>query len=185
MKADKKSSVVTKTKNGIGAVGNVLAEPAAAYHIKQQPSTTQRFYQRSVSLLGMEGSKAYTHISNNTDFIAVIRNGVPKKALDTLMDNTGITVNEIAAIIRTSDRTLRRYTPQQKLDPSQSERVIELAKLYSRGEDVFGSMDSFIEWMNSSIMALGDKRPKEFLDTSVGIDMLMDELGRIEQGIFA
>ena len=186
MKGDKKTGIASKIKSTIEtiAISNIAADHAA-YYKAGTPNTILEFYNRSVSLLGLEGTKAYSQITNNTDFISIIRNGVPKKAIDTLMDNTGITVNEIAAIIRTSDRTLRRYTPQQKLDPGQSERIIELAKLYSRGEDVFGTMESFKEWMNSTIMALGDRRPKEFLDTSVGIDMLMDELGRIEQGIFA
>ncbi len=75
--------------------------------------------------------------------------------------------------------------PKQKLNAEQSERVIELAKLYSRGEEVFDSLDAFKEWMDNRIMALGNKKPKEFLDTSLGIEMLMNELGRIEQGIFA
>ena len=152
---------------------------------KKIPETAPDIYNRSVALLGMKGVKAFAHIHNNTDFIAVIRNGVPKKALDSLLENTGISVSEIAHIIKTSDRTLRRYTPQQKLGPDQSERLIELATLYSRGEEVFGSIEAFKEWMNSTILALGNKKPKEFLDTSMGIDMLMDELGRIEHGIFA
>ncbi|MBK7098856.1 MAG: DUF2384 domain-containing protein [Sphingobacteriales bacterium] len=46
-------------------------------------------------------------------------------------------------------------------------------------------MDQFKLWMSSPVMALGNKMPKEFLDTSMGIDLLMDELGRIEYGIFA
>lgn len=140
---------------------------------------------RSVALMGMNGVKAFAHIRSNADFIIVIRKGVPKKALDTLLENTGISISEIANIIKTSDRTLRRYTPQQKLDSEQSERLIELAKLYSRGEEVFETMEAFKEWMNSTILALGNKKPKTFLDTSIGIAMLMDELGRIEHGIFA
>ena len=101
------------------------------------------------------------------------------------MDFTGLTVAEISTIIRTSDRTLRRYTARQKLNPEQSERIIELAKLYSRGEEVFGNMDAFKQWMNSTVIALGNKKPKTYLDTSLGIDLLMNELGRIEHGIFA
>ena len=108
-----------------------------------------------------------------------------KKALDNLINITGISSAEMSAIMRTSERTLRRYSPKQKLNAEQSERVIELAKIYSRGEQVFGTLDAFKEWMNGSVMALGNKKPKEFLDTSMGIEMLMDELGRIEHGIFA
>lgn len=141
--------------------------------------------QRSVALMGLSGSKAFKEIRNDADFIECIRLGVPKVALDNIMEMAGFSVGEISSIIRTSDRTLRRYTPSTKLNPEQSERVIEVAKLYSRGEEVFGNLDTFKIWMNSSVLALGNKSPKEYLDTSLGIDMLMDELGRIEHGVFA
>jgi uncharacterized protein (DUF2384 family) len=39
--------------------------------------------------------------------------------------------------------------------------------------------------MNSTVMALGNIKPKELLDTSLGIEILMNELGKIEHGIFA
>ncbi len=140
---------------------------------------------RAIAFLGMEGKKDFSAITNFIDFISVIRKGVSKKAMDRLMEITGITPKEMAFIIRVSDRTLRRYKSQTLLNPEQSERVVELARLYSRGEQVFGNLESFKEWMNSTVMALGNKKPKEFLDTSLGINILMDELGKIEHGIFA
>jgi len=60
-----------------------------------------------------------------------------------------------------------------------------MAKLYSRGEEVFGNMEKFREWMNTVLLPFGNKKPKEFLDTSLGIRMILDELGRIEHGILA
>ena len=163
----------------------MVEEPAAIYYAASPNTMLQNFISRSIHLLGMSSFPSFSKVNNSTDFIPVIRTGIPKKALDNLMDNTGITVPEITKIIRTSDRTLRRYAASQKLNPEQSERLIELAKLYSRGEEVFGSMEGFKTWMDSSVMALGSKKPKEFLDTSIGIDLLMNELGRIEHGIFA
>jgi putative toxin-antitoxin system antitoxin component (TIGR02293 family) len=143
------------------------------------------YMRRSVDLMGMANEKTFMHVANDKDLIPVIRAGVPKKALDTLVTKTGINKNELPNILSTSERTLRRYSEKQKLNPEQSERIIELAKLYSRGEDVFGNLDAFKEWMEGSVMALGNKKPIEFLDTSLGIQLLMDELGRIEHGIFA
>jgi putative toxin-antitoxin system antitoxin component (TIGR02293 family) len=156
-----------------------------AYAGANKESNQESYIKRSLALMGMEAVKPFSEVENVSDFISCIREGVPKQALDNLINITGITTNEISGIIRTSDRTLRRYTPKQKLNAEQSERVIELAKLYSRGEEVFDSLDAFKEWMDNRIMALGNKKPKEFLDTSLGIEMLMNELGRIEQGIFA
>jgi putative toxin-antitoxin system antitoxin component (TIGR02293 family) len=134
---------------------------------------------------GLFGRKDIFPIRNEVDYIDVIRQGIPKKAIDKLMEITNLTTAEMALIMRLSDRTLRRYKPQTLLNPEQSERVVELTRLYSRGEEAFGNLESFKEWMNSTVMALGNKKPKEFLDTSLGIDILMNELGRIEHGIFA
>lgn len=175
---------------------NILEEAAVSYitrksfiHIEKKSGEEHKnnssHIKRSVSLLGTSSLKPFSTVQNNADFIACIREGIPRKALDELMAYTGITTDEISAILHISSRTLRRYTPQQKLNESQTERLIEIAKLYSRGEEVLGSINAFKEWMNSTVMALGNKKPKTFLDTSLGIDILMNELGRIERGIFA
>ena len=140
---------------------------------------------RAIDLMGMIGKKPFEAIKKNTDIIIAIRTGVPKKALDILIAKTGISINELPGILHISDRTLRRYTSSQKLNAELSERVIELAMLYSRGEDVFENLSAFNEWMDSTVMAFGNKKPKEYLDTSLGIQILFEELGRIEHGIFA
>jgi len=159
---------------------NKVSEPAVMYGYTPDPVTV-----RTIMLMGMEGKKDFTAIKSENDFIKLIRAGIPRQAMTHLMEVADISLTEMASIVHTSDRTLRRYTPQQKLSTEQSERMVEMAKLYSRGEEVFGTMDSFKEWMNSTLLPFGDKKPKEFLDTSLGINMLMDELGRIEHGIFA
>ena len=143
------------------------------------------YVKRALTLMGVASSVPFNAVQNVADFIHCIRAGVPKKALDNLVEVTGLGNAEMAGIVRTSERTLRRYSAKQKLNAEQSERVIELAKVYSRGEEVFGSLDAFREWMNGVVLALGNKKPKELLDTSLGIEMIMDELGRIEHGIFA
>jgi putative toxin-antitoxin system antitoxin component (TIGR02293 family) len=138
---------------------------------------------KAVHLLGVE--KRYQSIDRETDFIELIRAGISKKSLDHLISLIGYSIAEIADIIHVSDRNLRRYTADEKLNTEQSERLVEMARLYSKGEEVFGAMDSFKTWMSSEILALGNQKPKSFLDTSLGIDMLMKELGRIEHGVFA
>jgi putative toxin-antitoxin system antitoxin component (TIGR02293 family) len=129
------------------------------------------------------GSK--TEVANETDFIDIIRNGLNRKALDRLMLLTGLSASEIASFIHVSDRTLRRYKPSTILNPEQSERVLEIAHLYTRGEEVFGDMEAFKEWVDSELMALGNKKPKAFLDTSRGVLMVDAILGRIEHGVFS
>ena len=61
----------------------------------------------------------------------------------------------------------------------------ELSSLYQYGAEVFGNEEKFIVWLESKNIALGGKKPKEMLDTNLNINLLKDELVRIEYGIFA
>lgn len=162
------------------AKGSVVNELFATYNI---PTATSA--KGALQMMGIEGKKGIASVTNDNDLISVIRSGIPRVAMDHLMEIADISLLEMAAIVHTSDRTLRRYTPAQKLSQEQSERMVELARLYSRGEQVLGSLPEFRQWMSTRLLAFGDKKPKEFLDTSLGINMIMDELGRIEHGIFA
>jgi putative toxin-antitoxin system antitoxin component (TIGR02293 family) len=153
-----------------------VAEPLAPYEATVK--TLEYLGGRSSVLAGMK-------IVEEKDFITLIKKGIPRKSLDQLLIATGLTAAEIAAIMHTSDRTLRRYKPSTLLNPEQSERVVEIARLYSRGAEVMGNAENFKEWMNASLTSLGGRTPKEFLDTSMGIEILMDTLGRIEQGVFS
>jgi putative toxin-antitoxin system antitoxin component (TIGR02293 family) len=168
------------THDGGDSDTNIVSEPVVAYGNVYDTMTV-----RTIGLMGMEGKRGFANIKNDSDLIGVIRAGIPKQAMTHLMDVADISLNEMASIIHTSDRTLRRYAPQQKLSQEQSERMVEMAKLYSRGEEVFGTMEQFKQWMDTLLLPFGNKKPKAFLDTSLGIKMIMDELGRIEHGIFA
>lgn len=117
--------------------------------------------------------------------ISLIKSGVSRQSLDDLIAATGLSLSELADCMHMTERTLRNYTPQTRLGPEQSERAIEIANLYEKGTETFGSLQAFKKYMDSEVMALGGKKPKAFLDTSVGIEFLKDELGRIQYGVFA
>ncbi len=170
---------IRKKYNTPPASGNQLQEPAVAYYSVQDSNWD------ALKLMGLDTEGNFEPVKNTVDFINRIREGISKAALDHLSAIIGLSGAEMAGIVHTSDRTLRRYSPDQKLTADQSERIVELAKLYARGAGVFDSLELFKIWMSTPIDALGAKKPKEFLDTSMGIDLLMDELGRIEHGIFA
>jgi len=160
-------------------IQSAVEEPMAVY-------STTGSVGASLNLLG--GSEIFrgsAEIKGKFDYLNIIRKGLSRKSLDYLMMHTGISALEMSDILHTTDRTLRRYTEDTLLNPEQSERALEIARLYTRGEEVFESMDFFKDWMDSVVVALGNKKPKEFLDTSLGIEILMEELGRIEQGVFA
>ena len=70
------------------------------------------------------------------------------------------------------------------LDSAVSDRLVQLADLYAYGREVLGQ-DIFRQWTQTPLRTLGGKRPKDLLFTSVGIDLIKDELLRIEYGVYA
>lgn len=126
-----------------------------------------------------------TNLKSDSDTLALIRAGIKKVVLNKAIDLMGLSLDEMAVILHTTDRTLRRYSDSTVLSMEQSERIVELAKLYTIGSDVFDGLENFKEWINQPLIALNSKSPKSFLDTSIGIKLLMQLLNRIEYGIYS
>ena len=81
---------------------------------------------------------------------------------------------------------MQRYKKERKsFDSNSSEKIIEIALLYKYGIEVFGNKEKFNTWLETKNVALGGIVPKELLDNTFGINLLKDELTRIEYGILA
>ena len=116
----------------------------------------------------------------------VVRDGLSYNYFSTLSDRIHIEMQEWADYLHISERTIQRYKKEGKVfDPIYSEKIILVELLYKKGVDVFGIEDNFYTWMDTRSIALVGVKPKDLLDTSFGITMVYDELGRIEHGIFA
>jgi len=63
---------------------------------------------------------------------------------------------------------------------------LRLAKnLLEKGAEVFGNEPKFDLWLNTENLALGNIKPKSLFDSTFGINLLIDELTRIEHGVLA
>jgi len=118
--------------------------------------------------------------------INIIREGIKFDAFIEFANRISFTIPEWSGILHISLRTLQRYQRENLLfDPLQSEKIIEIAILHKKGTDVFGDPAKFNSWLDTENLALGKIKPKKLLDSSFGINMIKDELGRIEYGILA
>jgi putative toxin-antitoxin system antitoxin component (TIGR02293 family) len=57
--------------------------------------------------------------------------------------------------------------------------------LFEHGTDVFGSVESFRRWLDKPAYGLDNQVPFALLHTSGGMDLIQDELIRIEYGDLA
>ena len=124
-------------------------------------------------------------IGDFSSSILVARNGVKYGFLLDVAEKLSISLQELSDVLHVSLRTLQRYVPSRKLDTEASSKTLQLAVILKMGIEVFGSEKATNTWMNSQIPAFGGKRPKDFLDTPFGFQMLEEELTRIQYGVFA
>lgn len=124
-------------------------------------------------------------VGRTTDLSQLAEEGLPKQALIVFMEKSNLDENRLFAYLDITKRALTNYKPQEKLRLYISDRLIHLAELYAKGNELFNSTDSFNEWLNRPSVDLMGEKPIEFIHTRKGIDELLHVLGRIEHGVLA
>jgi putative toxin-antitoxin system antitoxin component (TIGR02293 family) len=119
------------------------------------------------------------------DLIDLGRKGVSKESLLHLAQSMGLPVSKMAALLPVTERTIQRYAPKEHFDRVVSENILHLAEVVARGIEVFEDNDRFMTWIDQPSTALGGRSPKSLLSSRFGIDMVLDELTRIEHGVAA
>lgn len=123
---------------------------------------------------------------NRTALVILALKGVSATRFFEIADLTGYKREQLAEVFDTSLKTFQRYEREQKkLNPQDSEKVLKIMALFQTGESVFGSAEAFRRWMDKPAYGLGNQIPFDLLHTSGGIDLIMDEVIRIEYGDLA
>src|SRR6188508_640928 len=113
---------------------NEVAEPMLAYSV--QPNLF-------VTVFGNAAKHFNTLGASSFDMLTLSRQGLPKSGLMALAKKISLTLQEFATIMHISERTLQRYDDNAIIKVEYAEKAVELARLYTRGEEVFGSLDKF------------------------------------------
>jgi putative toxin-antitoxin system antitoxin component (TIGR02293 family) len=102
-----------------------------------------------------------------------------------ISDKLGVQQKEAADLMGMSVRTFQRLEKTAELTPAASENVVKLAELYEVGLRAFDdNAESFASWLTSRVPALNNEKPITLLSSNLGIDLVKDELLRIEYGIY-
>ena len=114
------------------------------------------------------------------------RHGVTSHFVTDLLAKFMFSKQELALLIAISPKTLDRHLQGQKaFSGLQAERLLRLGDLYMEGIGIFGNQSRFLKWLNSEVIALDATTPRSWLDTQQGIDLISDEMVRIQHGVFA
>ncbi len=112
--------------------------------------------------------------------------GVDANLFYDMVDITGLPKDVLAEYLDISTKTLERYKKQRKkLNSMRSEVLLKLVTLYKKGIEVFGYIHAFRTWLNKPAYGLDEALPAKLMVTSTGIDVIIEELVRIEYGDLA
>jgi len=119
------------------------------------------------------------------DWIEVIRNGIPAAAVESLLEAMQVSQTELARALGIPERTLARRKREGVLNSEESAKLLRLARVVGRANEVFENAQSALHWLKSPNSALSGATPLSLLDTDLGAENVLDTLGRIEHGVFA
>ncbi len=121
----------------------------------------------------------------NFNLIESARRGVSPEKIGQVAALLGFSKMEMARILHVSRGRLSVSASPKPLAIGLYEKLLPLEHLAERGKEVFDDMPKFRLWLRRPCMALGGEVPFELLATATGFQIVLNELGKIEHGIFA
>jgi putative toxin-antitoxin system antitoxin component (TIGR02293 family) len=160
MKTKKYEKEITKTPK--------VTEAALAYSGSVPPLSVH-------NILGV----AYKNIAEPLNRVDTFREGLSRQSFDRLKEVTGLDNNTLAEALGISSKTIQR---KEIFGVIQSEKMYELAELYSFGISYFGE-EGFRRWMDRPLFSIGNRKPIDLIDVSEGLTLLKAEIMRLQHGI--
>ena len=119
------------------------------------------------------------------DVITLVEDGLPASSVRAFAQVTKFTVREVcSSFLPISVTTYNRKKASDHLGLDTSSRLVQAAELYMLGGATFGGISEFKEWMREESDYFKCK-PMTLTRSSQGMRLVMDELVRIQHGIFA
>ncbi len=119
------------------------------------------------------------------DWVELIRKGISADAIDSMLKTLQLSQADLARALGIPERTLARRKREGLLNSEESAKLVRLARVVGRANEVFEEPKAALQWLKSSNTALSGATPLSLLDTEIGAESVFDTLGRIEHGVFA
>jgi putative toxin-antitoxin system antitoxin component (TIGR02293 family) len=113
------------------------------------------------------------------------RVGFPYATLEAIATRFEIPQDLLVRVLHLPPRTLARRKKARRLSADESDRLLRLARVVARAEEVLGSRERAGAWLRGTVRALGGIRPLDLLDTDLGAQQVEQVLGRIEHGVYS
>jgi len=169
-----------------------MAGGAAMTH--PQKTKKQRVSESAVDYAAPEPAKA----SGQHEYLALLglrsfdtasllkrlEEGLSYAAFERLKKRLKVTSQELADAALITRRTLARRKKTGQMQSDESDRLVRLARVYSRAIDLYGGNEDFAQaWMKRPNRALGGVSPFEMARTEVGTREVEKLIHQLEHGV--
>ena len=124
-------------------------------------------------------------LESKMDLVELGSIGVTKNAVSHLANYLSLSWKQVADLLPVTERTLQRYTSHQHFNPAVSEQVLHIAKVLARGTEVFQEKRKLLLWLNTPHKVFSGNTPFAMLGSRFGAELVLEELGRIEFGVYS
>jgi putative toxin-antitoxin system antitoxin component (TIGR02293 family) len=125
-------------------------------------------------------------LSNPIVMVMKAAKGLPISVFDEIIRMSALNKSQLAAFIDVTPKTIDNYRLRRyRLGRIESEQLFQLMSLYKKGQEIFGNSEPFNQWLKQPASGLGGMVPFDLLYTQGGINLVMEELIRVEYGTFA
>ncbi len=107
------------------------------------------------------------------------------KKFKKVADLVPFTQAEWASILHLSERTLQRYAKSNtSFEAIYTDRILHIQELINMGLETFADANALYRWLQREKNVLGSTLTFESLYSSRGIQEIIDEIGRIQYGVY-
>ena len=132
------------------------------------------------------GEKALgKELVNKMDLVELGSKGITKKAVSNLANYLSLSSKQVADLLPVTERTLHRYSSRQHLNQSVSEQVIHIAEVLAKGIEIFQEKTKLLLWLNTPHKVFSGNSPFSLLKSRFGTELVLEELSRIEFGVYS
>lgn len=162
-------------------------EPDVAYGYGKQVAASALSVGSAGSILPIlsRASKKPESQMTPLEMMDIARAGISKKDLEAFKEKTALDYDKLAIALAVTRATLINKKGDEKFNTSLSERIIDLANIYSYGYEVFEDEARFNQWMLRPNMALGGQAPYDLIDNQFGREEVRDIIGRLDYGVYS
>jgi putative toxin-antitoxin system antitoxin component (TIGR02293 family) len=123
-------------------------------------------------------------VRSRQEIIGEIKRGLPVQSFDTLRQEFGVAIPQLAKTLNINPRTLTRRRESGRFNTDESERVYRLGRLFKIALNLFKEEGAVRQWFATPKEIFGGETPLNYADTEPGAQEVEKQLRRIAHGVF-